>query len=174
VEVGLWGLIGKIFLAAMSRGWNAGNLQTLSRDGTLNFFELIIFNLVYALAFLSIPFIAAVVVRGASSSGIGGSALSAAAGVGVAAGGVMKSAAGGAASSVKGFAAGLSGGSSAGGDSGGRAGDSGAGSDTPLGVASAGGGSPASSLRAGDERRDVFGRNAAIRKQERERDRGND
>lgn len=170
VEVGLWGFIGKIFLAAMSRGWNSGNLAAMTADGGINFFEFMIFNIVYGFAFLSIPLMSAMIVRGASGAAAGSGPLGAAMGAAAAAVAAIKGAGAHATGAGRSFADKARGGDegTGGGDGGSaRAGDQGSASDTQLGATST------SSARSGDaaaERRAHFARDGALRKQGRDRD----
>lgn len=78
VEVGTWGLFANILLGLMSTSWSQSGVQSLGRGGSLNFFEHMAFNVVYALAFACVPLLAATVIRGGGANGLASAGMGAA------------------------------------------------------------------------------------------------
>ena len=166
IEVGTWGLFANILLGLMSTSWSQSGVQALGRDGSLNFFEHIAFNVVYAFAFACIPLLAATVIRGGGANGL------ASAGMGAAGFVAGKAAAASRAAGALGGGAGQSAGAGSGNGGSGAGGIGGAGQG-------AGGGADASDTAptaqspastAAEARREHFARKASIAKQRNEGD----
>jgi hypothetical protein len=91
-EVGSWGLVGNIFLRFMNDSWGHRNLSTQLSTALL--FEDIAFNIVYAFAFLLIPAIASMIVRGGGVAGVAGQMFGFVTGLATGAAGALAGAAG--------------------------------------------------------------------------------
>lgn len=161
IEVTAWGLTARILASHLNAGWASGRtlMDQNINGGNQNPFEHIVYNLLYAFAFLMIPVITAVIVRGMSASGLGQQAM-----------GGFAAAAGTAVGAVSG-AAGAVAAKGAAGIGSIKAGVGGAGASSSESGSASGGGAASSGARAGDAgaaRRAHFARDGAIRKQERE------
>ncbi|MBI1948553.1 MAG: hypothetical protein HYS27_22895 [Deltaproteobacteria bacterium] len=154
IEVTAWGITAKIFLAMLIASERA---TTVNPNVTQNLAEHIVFNLVYGMSFLVIPVATATILRG-GAAGIAQNAM-----------GSAKRAATAGASAATGGAAGI--GKKAGAALAPGGGDREERATNPTSPSTDRAGDQQPSGDAGQDRRDAFARDGAIRKQERERSR---